>query len=97
LTRKGRKLEVWGAVRPAQFAKLDTGNPQSVLVQFEAGSKGAFTTIATVPITNSRGYFDVHLAFPSGGTVRLAWAYPARDPRLGSGTVFSRSQKITVR
>jgi hypothetical protein len=96
-TRKGRMLEVWGAVRPAGFARLDTGKAQSVLVEFEAGSNGAFTTIANVPITNSRGYFDVHLAFPSSGSVRLTWTYPAGDRLLSSGTVFSRTQRITVR
>ena len=66
-TRKGRKLEVWGDVRPASYAKLDTGKAQSVLVQFQPGPKGAFTTIETVAITSARGYFDVHLAFPSSG------------------------------
>ena len=96
-TRKGGKLEVWGNVRPALFAKLDTGKAQSVLVQFQAGSKGAWTTIATVPIKNSRGYFDVHLAFPSSGSVRTAWTYPTGDPLLSGGTVTSRTQKITVR
>ena len=96
-TRKGRKLEVWGGVRPAPFAKLDTGKAQSVLVQFQAGSKGTFTTIATVPIKNARGYFDAHLAFPRSGSVRLAWTYPTGDPLLSGGTVFSRTQKITVR
>ena len=96
-TRKGRKLEIWGGVRPAAYAKLDTGKAQSALVQFQPGSKGAFTTIATVPITNSRGYFDVHVAFPSSGSVRLAWTYPTGDPLLSGGTVFSRTQKITVK
>ena len=96
-TRKGRKLEVWGDVRPAYYAKLDTGKAQSVLVQFQAGSKGAWTTIATVPIKNARGYFDVHLAFPSSGAVRLAWTYPTGDPLLGGGTVTSRTEKITVK
>jgi hypothetical protein len=96
-TRKGRKLEVWGAVRPASFAKLDTGQAQSVQIQFQAGGKGAFTTVDTVPIRNSRGYFDTHLAFPSSGTVRLAWTYPTGDPLLSGGTVFSRSVKITVK
>lgn len=96
-TRKGRKLEVWGAVRPASFAKLDTGQAQSVQIQFQAGGNGAFTTVDTVPIRNSRGYFDVHAAFPSSGTVRLAWTYPTGDPLLSGGTVFSRSVKITVK
>ena len=96
-TRKGRKLEVWGAVRPASFAKMDTGQAQSVQIQFQAGGNGAFTTVDTVAIRNSRGYFDVHLAFPSSGTVRLAWTYPTGDPLLSGGTVFSRSVKITVK
>jgi hypothetical protein len=96
-TRKGRKLEVWGDVRPAYFAKLDTGKAQSVLVQFEAGSKGAWTTVATVAIKNARGYFDTHVKFPGSGSVRLAWTYPTGDPLLGGGTVTSRSQKVTVR
>ncbi len=96
-TRKGRKLEVWGAVRPASFAKMDTGQAQSVQIQFQAGGNGAFTTVDTVPIRNSRGYFDVHVAFPSSGTVRLAWTYPTGDPLLSGGTVFSRSVKITVK
>ena len=96
-TRKGRKLEVWGAVRPASFAKMDTGQAQSVQIQFQAGGNGAFTTVDTVAIRNSRGYFDTHLAFPSSGTVRLAWTYPTGDPLLSGGTVFSRSVKITVK
>ena len=96
-TRKGRKLEVWGDVRPASFAKMDTGQAQSVQIQFQAGGNGAFTTVDTVPIRNSRGYFDVHVAFPSSGTVRLAWTYPTGDPLLSGGTVFSRSVKITVK
>ncbi len=96
-TRKGRKLEVWGGARPAYFAKLDTGKAQSVLVQFQPGSKGAFTTLDTVAITSPRGYVDVHLAFPSSGTVRLAWTYPTGDPLLSGGTVYSRSVKITIK
>jgi hypothetical protein len=96
-TRKGRKLEVWGAARPAAYAKLDTGKAQSVLVQFQAGSNGAWTTIATVPLTNARGYFDTHLAFPSSGSVRLEWTYPTGDPLLSGGTVTSRTQKITIK
>ena len=76
---------------------MDTGQAQSVQIQFQAGGKGAFTTVDTVPIRNSRGYFDVHVAFPSSGTVRLAWTYPTGDPLLSGGTVFSRSVKITVR
>ncbi len=63
-TRRGRKLEVWGEVRPAHFAQLDTRATQRVQIQFERGSRGAFTTIKTVAITNARGYFDVQARLP---------------------------------
>jgi hypothetical protein len=90
-TRPGRTLEVWGCVRPASFARLDTGMAQTVQIQFRRGSGGSFSTVAAVPITNARGYFDVRVAFPASGTVRLAWSYP------GGMTVFSRSQQLTIR
>ncbi len=104
-TRSGRSLEVWGCVRPAHFASLDTGGaPQQVQIQFQRGSHGAFTTLRTVTITSPRGYFDLHMSFPAGGTARLAWSYPANDPLLTPSlttpgdpdTVYSRSVKVTV-
>ena len=96
-TRRGRQLEVWGGVRPAGYARHDTGKAQSVQIQFQAGSKGAWQTLATVPITNPRGYFDVHLAFASSGAVRLAWTYPAGDPLLTGGTIYSRTVTFAIR
>jgi hypothetical protein len=39
----------------------------------------------------------VHLALPASGAVRLAWAYPATDRLLGSGTVYSRTVAVTVK
>jgi len=100
-----RSLEVWGDARPAPFAKQDTGTTQSVQIQYQAGSRGSFKTVSSVRITNSQGYFDVHVStskFRAGsGTIRLAWAYPKFDPNFAANavgaTVYSRSQKITVR
>jgi hypothetical protein len=107
-TAKSRRqsLEVWGCVRPAHYAKLDTGTPQRVQIQFQRGSRGAFRTLRTVTITSSRGYFDLHLTFPASGSVRLAWTYPKNDPLLSPGvklnppegaTVYSRTQRVTVK
>jgi hypothetical protein len=107
-TAKSRRqsLEVWGCVRPAHFARLDTGVPQKVQIQFQRGSRGAFTTLRTVTVTSSRGYFDVHVPFPASGSVRLAWTYPKNDPLLSPGvklnppegsTVFSRTARVTVK
>jgi hypothetical protein len=95
--KSGQKVEVWGGVRPAGFAKQDTGQTQSVQIQFQTGSTGAWQTIDTVPITNSKGYIDLHLAFPASGAVRLAWTYPAGDPLLTGGTVYSRTVSVTVK
>ncbi len=96
-TGRGRGLEVWGCVRPAQYAATDTGQPQYVQIQFQRGSRGSFTTVEEVAITNSRGYFDTHVTFPASGTVRLSWSYPTDDPLLPNGTIYSRHVSITVR
>ena len=96
-THAGQKVEIWGGVRPAGYARLDTGQAQSVQIQFQRGSSGAWQTIDTVAIKNSKGYIDVHLALPATGAVRLAWSYPAGDQLLGSGTVFSRTVSVTVK
>lgn len=90
-------LEVWGGVRPASYARRDTGQAQSVEIQFEPGSTGLWQVLDTVTITNQRGYVDVHLAFPASGAVRLAWTYPTGDPLLSGGTVYSRTVAVTVR
>jgi hypothetical protein len=101
-TRRGRTLEVWGCVRPAHFAQLDTGRAQSVTIQFARGSRGKFKTIKTVRIGNSRGYFDTRIKFPSSGQVRLAWQYPRGDTKLndplqpGQNWIYSRTTKVTL-
>ena len=84
-------------MRPAGYARLDTGQAQSVQIQFQRGSSGAWQTLDTVAIANSKGYIDVHLALPASGAVRLAWSYPTGDPLLGGGTVYSRTVSVTVR
>jgi hypothetical protein len=95
-TRRGRPLEVWGCLRPAHYATLDTGQPQYVQIQFQRGSRGAFTTVKQVKIASPRGYFDTRVAFPASGTVRLIWSYPSDDRLLPRGTIYSRHVSITV-
>jgi hypothetical protein len=86
-----KRLEIWGSARPAGFAFDDTSADQSVAIQFQPYSRGPFVTLATVPIINPAGYFDVRQALPSSGSVRLAWTYPN-----GGATVHGRSVKVTV-
>jgi hypothetical protein len=100
-----QSLEVWGCVRTAHYARLDTGAAQQVQIQFQRGSRGAFRTLRTVTVTNVRGYFDLPVTFPASGSVRLAWSYPTKDPLLSPGainppegnTVYSRTQRVIVK
>ena len=101
-TRRGRSLEVWGCVRPAPFAALDTGAPQTVAIQFardSSGASGPFTTIQTVTLGGTSScYFDVRVKFPASGTVRLGYTYPPSDPLLPAqqGQIVSRSVQVTL-
>ena len=96
--RRGHSLEVWGCVRPAHYATLDTGAAQSVQIQFGTSSRGPFRTVQSIAIRSQRGYFDARATFPSSGFVRLAWSYPAGDPQLSRSpsTIFSRLVKVTI-
>jgi hypothetical protein len=88
---KGQSLEVWGDVRPAHFAQVDSGKAQRVKVEFQSGSKGPFKTLQTVAISNPHGYFDLRMSFPASGIVRLTWTYPNGE------TIHSRPVSVTVR
>jgi hypothetical protein len=90
-TTTGRKLEVWGCVRPAHLAGLQAGTVQAVSIQFRPAAGGAFQTRSRVVLADPYGYFDVHVAFPTSGLVRLAWTYP------GGKTIYSRTVAVTVR
>ena len=81
--RRGQSLEVWGCVRPSKLAPSST----RAEVQIQLNK----STVRTVAVTNSRGYFDVRIAFPKSGTVRLAWT-----PSDNSGTIYSRNVAINV-
>ncbi len=77
-------------MRPAHYATVDGHGTQRAQVQFQANSKGAWSTITTVRITNSRGYFDIRKAFPGSGSVRIAWT------NASGHQVTSRTVKISV-
>jgi hypothetical protein len=96
----GSALQVWGCVRPAPIAALDTGQPQQAEIQYQPSSGGPFTTVQTVTLTSTSGcYFNVPVVFPGSGTVRVMWTYPAADPMLvpsGSAVAMSRDVQITL-
>jgi hypothetical protein len=98
--KRGQNVEVWGDVRPVGFMTMDTHTGQQVQIQLQPNSRGAFKTINTVKISSPEGYFDIHMKFPSSGTVRLIWTYPKMDPLLPAGapgaTVSSRHVVVKV-
>ena len=99
-TPRGQAIEVWGNARPAYFARLDTGQPQSVQIQWAGGSSGQFQTVKTVQ-ASSLGFLDTQVNFPGSGQVRLAWEYPPGDSSLSdpldpSAWIYSRVTNITV-
>jgi hypothetical protein len=87
----GRPLEVWGCVRPAGYARRQTGRSQRAQIQFQRSGRGLFKTVGSVPIKDPHGYFDVLRRFAGSGAVRIRWA-----PSTGSA-LFSRAVEITAR
>lgn len=71
--RAGHQLELWGCVRPAHFAALDTGAAHVVQIQYEPGFAGPYSVVRYLPVSDPHGYFDIHVVPPSSGFVRLAW------------------------
>lgn len=69
-------VEVWGCVRPAKYAQDHDGAVPPVKIGFRSGTSGPFKTVQTVPITDPRGYFDVHVKLTHRGYVQLSWTYP---------------------
>ena len=98
--RPGGRLELWGGVRPAGYAARDSGFSPQVEIQFQTGSRGAWSTLRTVTITDPAGYFELPIVLPASGSVRLAWTYPPTFsflPYALPATVTSRTQKVTIR
>ncbi len=88
--RLNQALEVWGCVRPADYVRRRTREPQQVRIEFAAGNGHAFKTLRTVTVHDPHGYYDVAVAFPGSGQVRAAWT------GLGA-TWYSRVQSIVVK
>jgi hypothetical protein len=87
---KGTAIEVWGCVRPAPYARSDSGQAQTAQIEFATSPAGPFQVLSRVPITDPQGYFDVHVAFPRSGVVRIAFTPPH------GAEIHSRSAPISI-
>jgi len=85
---KGHTTEVWGQVGPAKTYPTSKRAPAEV--QFKPSSGGVWKTVKTVSTKTSEGYFDVQVAFPASGSVRIRWTPPSGAP------IASRSAAISV-
>ena len=94
VAKAGHALRVWGCVRPAHYVLADSRTPQFASIQFQPASGGSFKTVKRVLLTDSYGYFEAPVAFPSSGNVRISWLYPRR---MGGARIHSRTVQITIR
>jgi hypothetical protein len=96
--KRSQNVEVWGAARPAQFATVDGFGPQRVSIQLK--THGVWKTINTARLNKPGGYFDIHMRFPSSGSVRLMWKFPSGDPLMfppdQGQTIYSRTLSVKV-
>ncbi len=95
--RAGASTEVWGGARPAIFA--GTGS-RTVQIQMQKRGRGSWTTIQTVKVSASTGYFDLRRKLPYSGNLRLAYTYPQSEPFLppnvAGSTIYGRTVKVAV-
>ena len=107
---RGQPQLVWGAVRPAAYARADVraasltapvaAAAQRVQIEFRRAETPDWTTLAVVTVTNPRGYFEARVRFPSSGAVRLRYTYPTQfafTPTGGAaGTIVSRTVNVAI-
>lgn len=88
--KQGQALEVWGDLRPAHYARQVSKAPEVADIQFKPSGGGAFKTVQRITVTDSYGYFEAPVTFPSTGSVRVAWSPP------GGGIFYSRTTPVTI-
>lgn len=83
VARHGRRVAVWGQLRPADHQAL-----QSAALQYRRAGSASFRTIREVQTSNPEGFLLANVALPSRGQVRLMWTAP------GGGLDYSRAALV---
>jgi hypothetical protein len=99
--KAGSKTEIWGGAPPATFSQsATTKTAPTVEIQMQKNGAGSWTTIQTVKVSTTTGYFDIHAKLPYRGNLRLAYTYPQTEPFLPTGvagsTIYGRTVKVAV-
>jgi hypothetical protein len=99
--KAGSKTEIWGGARPATYS-LSAAAPTApaVELQMRKPGGGSWTTIQTVKVSTTTGYFEIRSTLPYSGELRLAYTYPRTEPLLplntAGTTIYGRTVNVTV-
>ena len=99
--KAGSRTEIWGGARPATFSQsATTKTAPTVEIQMQRNGRGSWTTIQTVRVSTTTGYFDIHPKLPYRGNLRLAYTYPETEPFLptnvAGSTIYGRTVKVAL-
>jgi hypothetical protein len=99
--KAGSSVEIWGGARAAAFSQSATTTAApTVQIQMQKGGRGSWTTIQTVKVSTTTGYFDIHSTLPYSGNLRLAYTYPQTEPflptNMAGSTIVGRTVKVVV-
>jgi hypothetical protein len=84
--RRGRRARVFGMYRTASY-----GVPIQARIEFARPNR-EWSTLASVDVTNPRGYLDARVRPPRTGLIRIVWT----DPNTGA-ELPTRAQYVTRR
>ncbi|MFZ0387369.1 MAG: hypothetical protein WAL22_17030, partial [Solirubrobacteraceae bacterium] len=99
--KAGSSTELWGGARAAVFSQSATTKAApTVQIQMQKNGSGPWTTIQTITVSTTTGYFDTHPKLPYSGNLRLAYTYPQTQlllpTNVAGSTIFGRTVKVTV-
>jgi hypothetical protein len=82
--RTGKRVTVWGQLRPADHTGL-----QTAMIEYEPAGASAFASLQAVQTASPQGFLLAHVAVPTPGLLRLAWT----DASAGE-VFYSRSVQV---
>ncbi len=80
----GSSVGVWGQLRAADHSTTQVGE-----LEFQRQGSSSWTNLHQVSTTSSQGFFFVHVAIGSAGSLRLAWTDPSNK------TYYSRTVAVS--
>ena len=99
-TRSRRAPRPRSGAAPVRRRSLRRSASERSRSRCRRAAAGTWTTIQTVSVSKTTGYFDIHPKLPYSGKLRLAYTYPQSEPLLPTGvagsTIYSRTVTVKV-